>query len=568
MLRRWVALALLLMVALPASRAAAQGVQSGGAVRTNLPGESAGVPTEQGDFAPLPDRWRIEPPPYQLNVKGHWWDPYNQNVLKGDYPIFGQDVFMRLTGASKTLLEGKSAPTPSGVSAKNPGSFTFFGNDDAIIFDQKLIGRIDLQKGATSYRPFDWQATVEGVYDVNHLSVYENGVVNPNPGEGTDRTVSDAALQEASFELHLMNLSDNYDFVSTKVGRQPFNSDFRSLIFSDTNQGARIFGTANNNRYQYNLLYFYQAEKDTNSELNSFRLRDQQVAVANLYIQDFLTLGYTTQFSFHYNRDDGKESGFTFDRQGFLVRPDPVGIAKPHNLDVYYLGWTSDGHIGFLNVSHALYQALGHDTDNPIAGRPVGINGQLGFLELSVDHDWQRYQTSVFVTSGDDNPRNGTARGFDSIMDFPEILGGEASYWHRQSVRIADRGGVALMQRDSVIPDLRSSKIQGQSEFVNPGILIVNAQASFDLTPKLRALGNINYIRFMDTEPLEILLKQPNIRKDVGIDIGALVEYRPLLNNNIILKGYAAVLQPIGGFQDIYSGATLFQAGTEVALVF
>ena len=202
------------------------------------------------------------------------------------------------------------------------------------------------------------------------------------------------------------------------------------------------------------------------------------------------------------------------------------------------------------------------------AGRPVGINGQLGFLELSVDHDWQRYQTSVFVTSGDDNPRNGTARGFDSIMDFPQILGGEASYWRRQAIRIADRGGVALTQRDSVIPDLRSSKIQGQSEFVNPGILIVNAQASFDLTPKLRALGNINYIRFMDTQPLEILLKQPNIRKDVGIDIGALVEYRPLLNNNIILKGYAAVLQPIGGFQDIYSGATLFQAGTEVALVF
>ncbi|MBI3328925.1 MAG: hypothetical protein HYZ81_19755 [Nitrospinae bacterium] len=23
-------------------------------------------------------------------VKGRWWDPYRQNVLKGDYPITGQ----------------------------------------------------------------------------------------------------------------------------------------------------------------------------------------------------------------------------------------------------------------------------------------------------------------------------------------------------------------------------------------------------------------------------------------------------------------------------------------------
>ena len=37
-----------------------------------------------------------------------------------------------------------------------------------------------------------------------------------------------------------------------KAGRQAFNSDFRSLIFQDTNQGVRFFGTANGARYQYN----------------------------------------------------------------------------------------------------------------------------------------------------------------------------------------------------------------------------------------------------------------------------------------------------------------------------
>lgn len=520
------------------------------------------------DFETIPDRWQIEPPPYELNVRGRWWDPYNQNRLKGDFPILGNDIFLKLTALSKTNLEGRGAPTPSTPSAREPGSFGFFGNDDAIIFDQKFLGRISVFKGSTAFRPFDWEVNVAGVGNVNHLEVWENGAVSPDVRDGTDRTTTHASLQEASFEFHLADLSKRYDFISTKIGRQPFNSDFRSLIFADVNQGARLFGTAQGNRYQYNLIYFYLAEKDTNSELNTFDLRDQQVAIANVYIQDFLFLGYQTQFSLHYNHDDGKESGFKYDNQGFLVRPDPVGAAEPHNLDVVYLGWTSEGHIGRLNISHAFYQALGRDTLNPIAGREVDINGQLAFLELSVDVDWMRYQGSVFFSSGDDDPRDNVARGFDSIFDFPKIMGGEFSYWNRQTVRIADRGGVALMQRNSIIPDLRSSKIQGQSNFVNPGILMLNVGATAEVTPKLRAIGNANYIRFVATEPLETLLKQPDIRKDVGVDVSLGIEYRPFLNNNIIVKTFGAVFQPVGGFKDIYQSDTLYQAGTEVLLMF
>ena len=530
-----------------------------------LPDEAASSPP---DFEPIPNRWGIEPPPYELNVRGNWWDPYNQNLLKGDYPIFGNDIFLRLTGISKTLLEGRSAPTPSTPSARDAGSFGFFGENDALIVDQKWVAKMSLFQGSTAFRPFDWELNVAGVANVNYLEVWENGAVNPDPREGTERTTTHASLQEASFELHLANISPRYDFISAKIGRQPFNSDFRSLIFSDVNQGARLFGTAQGNRYQYNLIYFHLAEKDTNSELNTFALRDQQVAIANLYIQDFLFLGYQTQFSIHYNRDEGTESGFMYDNQGFLVRPDPIGAATPHDLDVVYLGWTSEGHIGRLNISHAFYQALGRDNLNPIAGREVDINAQLAFLELSVDVDWMRYQGSVFFVSGDDDPRDDEARGFDSIFDFPKVMGGEFSYWNRQTIRIADRGGVALMQRNSIIPDLRSSKIQGQSNFVHPGLLMFNLGATAEVTPKLRAITNVNYIRFVETETLELLLKQPDVRKDVGVDVSLGIEYRPLLNNNIIVKAFGAVFQPVAGFEDIYQTQTLYQAGTEVLLMF
>jgi hypothetical protein len=517
---------------------------------------------------PLPDRWRIEPPPYDLNVEGRWFDPYNQNVLKGDYPIWGEDVFFTLTGISKTVAQGLSAPLPSGASAEDPGSFEFFGDHNFIIFDQKFAVRTSLQKGSTAFKPFEWQFLLEGVFEIIHLWVFEQGTVAPDVRDGTSRTTTDAELQEGSIEVHLADVSKNYDFISTKLGRQPFNSDFRTLIFSDVNQGARVFGTAGGNRYQYNLIYFNQAEKDTNSGLNTFELRDQQIVIANLYVQDLFILGHTQQLSFHYNHDDGKESGFTYDDQGFLVRPDPVGIARPHNLDIFYIGWTSEGHIDWLNVSHAFYQALGHDTRNPIAGRAVDVNGQLSVLELSVDRDWMRYQAAAFFTSGDDDPRDGTARGFDSILDLPKIMGGDVSYWNRQSVRLGERGNVGLMQPNSIIPDLRSSKIQGQSEFVNPGILMFNLGASAELTPTLEAIGNVNYIRFVATDPLEILLKQPNIREDVGVDVGIGLEWRPPLNNNIILKPFAAIFQPVGGFKDIYQSSTLYQVGTDVLLVF
>ena len=73
---------------------------------------------------------------------------------------------------------------------------------------------------------------------------------------------------------------------------------FRGFIFNDTNLGARLFGNLGNNRYQYNLAFFDMLEKQTNSGLNTFSLRDQRVVIANLYWQDFLTPGYTNSSIF------------------------------------------------------------------------------------------------------------------------------------------------------------------------------------------------------------------------------------------------------------------------------
>src|SRR5260370_23622144 len=153
------------------------------------------------------------------------------------------------------------------------------------------------------------------------------------------------------------------DFTSVRVCIQRFPSDFRGLIFSDEQPGARLFGNFHNNVFQYNLAYFNMLEKDTNSGLNRWRSRRQQVYAANLYWSDFLTKGYTLNFSALYNHD---QPTFLIDKDGFLVRPAPVGVPLPHKVRAGYVGISADGHIKRFTTPPSFYQAFGADAFTPI----------------------------------------------------------------------------------------------------------------------------------------------------------------------------------------------------------
>lgn len=527
---------------------------------------TVGTPEQtSADYVPRPDRWRIGFPDDPRYIEGKLLNPYRQNLLKGDYPIFGQHNFLAITAESDSLVNVRRVPVPSDVSTKNPDSPEFFGNGDQVFFRQNFIVSFDLFHGDTSFKPIDWRIHVTPVFDLNYLQAQENGIVNIDVRRGTTRTDAYIALQDAFVEVRLGDTtkllpflrkkdsqgghSPFFDTTSVRTGIQPFVSDFRGFIFSDVNLGIRLFGNYASNRYQYNVAYFNLLEKDTNSELNTMHSRDQSVFVANVYRQDTIWKGYTSQFSFHFNNDRPSRH---YDENGFLVRPAEIGDVAPHGVKVAYLGWTGDGHIGRLNVTHAFYEALGHDTHNPIAGRRVDINAQMAALELSEDRDWLRFRGSFFWASGDKNPLDGTARGFDSIVDFPEFAGGKFSFWNSQEIRLSQTG-VALTSPDSLLPSLRSSKNEGQSNFVNPGIFVYNAGLDAELTQKIKAVFNLNYLRFHHTEPLELLLFQPGIHHEIGWDYGGGVEYRPLLNENIVVAAGASSLIPGLGFKDIYS---------------
>ena len=534
-------------------------------------------------FNVVPNRWALEQPDYRryapsgeyIYTKPHWYDPFNRNRFKGDEPIWpavlGQQVFFNFTGSETTFIDGRKVPVPSDVSAARPGSSAFFGRGEQFFLDQTFRFTFDLFHGDASFKPVDWRIRVTPEVSLNYLDVKELGIVGPDVRAGTTRLDSHVGFQEAFVEYKLHDLSPNYDFVSVRAGIQEFNADFRGFLLVEEQPGLRVFGDLKSDRLEYNAAYFNFLEKNTNSGLNTFSRRDQQVMLGNVYIQDFFFPGYTAEFLGAYNKDDG---GLHYDDNGFLVRPAPVGNVInqgvgpiPHSIQVGYFGWLGSGHIKRINITHAFYEAAGKDSFNPIAGRPVTVNAQMAAVELSLDRDWIRYRISSFYSSGDNNPRNGRANGFDAIVDLPSFAGGLFSFWNREGIRLLG-SGVSLTTDGSLLPNMRSNKNEGQANFVNPGIFLVNAGTDIDITPKLKGFVNFNYLRFMRTEPLEFVLFQSPIRHNIGEDLGVGVTYRPPLSENIILTGGASMLQPGQGFRDIYTGRTLFSVFGSAKLTF
>jgi hypothetical protein len=521
------------------------------------------------DFVPRSDRWRIGFPEDPRFEQGKWYNPYRQNVVKGDYPILGQSNFLVLTLDSDSLFIARRLPLPSDVSSQRPDSAEFFGRGVNEFFRQNFNLSIEWFNGDVAFKPINWRFRFTPTININYLNTQENGIANIDVRRGANRTDGYTGFQELFGEVKLGDTtkilpflrgtgskdgkSPYYDSTFLRAGIQQFISDFRGFIFNDFNLGSRLFGQFGNNRYNFNVAYFYLLEKDTNSELNTRvnigEFRDQTVFIANIFRQDTKWKGYTSQFSFHFNND---RPSTKFDENDFLVRPLPVGDVVKHGINSWYIGWAGDGHIGLNNISHAFYQAFGRDSFNPIAGRRTKINAQQASIELSRDRDWLRFKGSFFFASGDSNPFDDTARGFDAIVDIPEFAGGRFSYWNSQGIRLLGTG-TGLKSPESLLPTLRSNKFEGQTNFVNPGIFIYNTALEAELTPKLRGIANLNYLHFHHTEPLEGILFQPNIRRSIGFDYGLGVLYRPYLTENWIIQGGFSSLIPGAGFNDIYT---------------
>ena len=525
-------------------------------------GRSSIIPTTDpsADFVPIEDRWRMGFPEWDRYGRGHalpddyvyeqgsWWDPYQQNVLKGDFPIMGQHTFLNILAQSLMLIDTRQSPVATGPfeSTTRPNREDFFGSPNQFFYTQYTRLSFDLNHGDAGFKQPDWAVKVTPVFNFNTIDADELAFVNPNVLRGTGRDRSFLALEEYFVETKLADLSGEYDTLSLRVGSQPFNADFRGFLFQDTNRAIRLFGSLDGNREQFNLIYLRPAEKDSNSALNTMVDRRQDIFIANYFIQDFIWPGNEVTASITSNNDGPT---LKFDTNSFRVRADNAGVFQPHNVNAVYFGLGSNGHIERYNLTSQFYYALGRDSQNPIGNTGQDIRAAMAAVELSYDRDWARFRTSFFWSSGDHDPNNHHATGFDTIFDSPNFAGGQFSYWQRQGLGLF---GVNLTNRESLVPDLRASKIQGQSNFVNPGLLLFNLGVDFDITPRLKMINNVNFLWFESTKVLETFLFDGNIAHRIGTDISSGFLYRPLASNNIQFTLGVSLLIPGDGLEALY----------------
>lgn len=113
-------------------------------------------------------------------------------------------------------------------------------------------------------------------------------------------------------------------------------------------------------------------------------------------------------------------------------------------------------------------------------------------------------------------------------------------------------GQVALSRRNGILNSLRSSKELGQSNFTNPGIILLGAGADFEILPELRLSLNANYLWFDETQVLEVARQQAGIDNEIGLDFSVSVIYRPLMSQNIVLRASYAALFAGEGYKDLF----------------
>lgn len=554
------------------------------AVTQDNPGAIRALPPSAfpTDSLPLPDRWRLITNlcPVQTvftavrDVCRPQTDPYHQNLLKGDrpiplydlpdwLPINGHDWFLTLNAISDTVVEPRTFPIPVGVqTTERPDSNNVFGRSASLVLSQTFIVGAALTKGMTAFKPPDVEYRVALAYNINYVDVPERRVLFVEPSRPSHRLDSFLGVQELFVDKHLGNDSSRYDFHSLRFGIQPFQLDFRGFLFNDNQLGIRLFGNRDNNRFQYNVAAIWRLEKDTNSGLNDITTtpRRDWVFFGNLYRQDFPFVGLTSQVTVAYNLNREAEE-IAIDDNGFPVRPALFGTLRTREYDVFYVGYNADGRIGRINLTASLYGAFGEDRFNPITDRVARIEGYFAAFEASYDYNWMRFRLSGLYATGDGNPYDDVESGFDAIFENPQFAGADTSYWIRQVIPFAGGGrAVSVNGRNGILNSLRSSKEEGQSNFTNPGTMLLGLGGDFDLTPETRLTVNLNHLWFENTSVIEVLRNQGSISRDIGYDLSLSGIYRPNTNQNIVFRLSAAALIPGDGFDALFTNSPRYDA--------
>ena len=511
------------------------------------------LPPAPTDKLPPPeafDRWQVIE---ALGYPDNWRNPYaTNNPLKGDRPLDERARFFSVTASSTSLLESRRVPAAGaalgGVSADSAGVEQLFGSETASV-DAVLYG------GDTIFRPPDYQLRVTPIFNYSNTRTH-----------GVDDSATSVGAQALFFEKHLRDVSAHYDFDSVRIGIQPLISDFRGFVLSDQPLGVRLFGTRANGVYQYNFGWFRRLPKNVNRQNElGHGVPDNDLVLANLYVQDLWRAGLTSEFIALYDRSHGPGSQITSAPAPGM--PATFATAVAHDYHVVYVGYGVDGHLGRFNLTASAYGVFGHEQGGTFGTVDAQVRAGFAAFELSRDYDWTRLRLSGLYASGDGAPFDGRAQGFDGVNQSALFAGADSTFFIHQRLPLI-AGQIDLKVRDGLFPNLRSVADPGQSNYDNPGLRLVGLGADFDLAPVLRVSVDANYLWFDQTAPLITLVGNPTLSRDIGTDLALDLLYRPLNSQNVIVRLSAAKLFAAPGARPLVGGDGPYSAFASLVLTY
>ena len=230
--------------------------------------EAPQPPTSTQLLQPEANRWRLmEPLGSGITGRSPLYDPYSPNVLKGDYPIFGDKYFGAITAVLDAVADFK----------RNLDYFTTDRIRNVPYHEHNLLGQFtataafEISHGDTVFQPQDWRVRLTPII---RWRCGDQNAIDQGCGE-------DIRMLEAFGDVKLFEVGNNFDATTARLGLQIFNADFFGLIYNDVQPGARVFSELGRNQFKANIAYFDRLNKEKLSGLNEWKRREDAVAVAN-----------------------------------------------------------------------------------------------------------------------------------------------------------------------------------------------------------------------------------------------------------------------------------------------
>jgi len=421
-------------------------------------------------------------------------DPYNQNILKGDFPIDGKHLYFVFNGISDaTYISGRSFIPVVNNNFNN--SFDFFDN---------VTTSIEFFSGTTAvFEPKRWDFKITPVFNFNDI---------PSPPAGQAGFVNEpfVGFQEAFVNVKLADLSPFFDTLNVQGGIFGVKNDFEGFIYNDQNRSAQMTATLDANQVQPAVFFSDRVFKDAVSALNTGIRRNDEVAGFNYVLND-IKPGLDLNLIYTHNNDT----------QLGLVKVNKINPNEA--LNVNYLGAAVQGVAGRFDLSAGAYWAFGQDQNAFLTGAPENINSGMGFIKLDYPINFWKPHVALLVCTGQSQVNaNNQASGWDSINDATNFFGGQFSFFEGNNIVgnfVNPKGqnkAVFLSRANSVIPSIRNGN--QTSNFVNPGLVAFNAGVDVQLHPKVTLFTNYNAFSFQQN-PGTFAVIDPALPGEMGQNI-------------------------------------------------